>query len=86
MVDTGNLTSSEKAELLETLESNVKSINEEIALASSEGKHKKVEKLEEKRHGIMKRKEAVASITPVERRLQHGISATLGFIMIILPL
>ena len=79
MVDAGALTVSEKAELLETLEGNLKSVSDEISVASSEGKPKKVEKLEEKRQGVVKRKDVVSKITPIERRLKHGAANNQAF-------
>jgi molybdopterin converting factor small subunit len=71
-VDEGRLSASEKEELLKQLDSNLAATVEEITKANAEGKPKKVEKLEEKRQGIVTRKEAVSKIQPIQHRLKHG--------------
>ena len=71
-VDEGRLSASEKEELLKQLDSNLAATVEEVTKANAEGKPKKVEKLEEKRQGIITRKEAVSKIQPIQHRLKHG--------------
>jgi hypothetical protein len=72
MVDEGKLTAPEKEELLASLDANLKTVSEEIASASAEGKPKKVEKLEEKKQGIASRKATVQKIEPIQHRLKHS--------------
>ncbi len=72
MVDEGQLTASEKEELLLSLDANVKTIVEEQATATQEGKPKKVELLETKKQGILTRKGVVQKIEPIRHRLKHG--------------
>lgn len=72
MVDTSKLTTSEKEELLLSLESNLKSLNDEITEAQKEKKDKKVEKLIIKKDSIITRKEFVSKITTIQHRLKFG--------------
>ena len=72
MVDEGKLTASEKEELLLSLDANIKTINEEQAIATKEEKPKKVELLETKKQGILTRKGVVQKIEPIQHRLKHG--------------
>ena len=48
MIDNGQLNAAEKADLLQQIDNNVKSLNNEINEATTEGKPKKVEKLKSK--------------------------------------
>ena len=72
MVDEGKLTRGEKADLLQSIESNLVSTEKEIAEATAEGKPKKVEKLAVKKDAIAARKIAVSAITPIQHRLSQG--------------
>ena len=72
MVDGGFLTESEKEELIASLTTNLGSVDEEIASAQSEGKPKKVEKLEEKKRSIQERKLKITGIAPIQHRLKHA--------------
>jgi len=72
MVDEGKLTRGEKADLLQSIESNLVSTEKEIAEATAEGKPKKVEKLAVKKDAIAARKVAVSAITPIQHRLSQG--------------
>ena len=72
MVDEGQLTSSEKTELLASLDANIKTVEEEKAIATTEGKPKKVETLELKKQGMLTRKGIVSKIEPIQPRLKHG--------------
>jgi hypothetical protein len=72
MVDEGKLTATEKEELIASLETNLKSVQDEIAAANAEGKPKKVEKLEEKKQGILSRKAVVQKIDPIQHRSKHS--------------
>lgn len=72
MVDEGKLTQTEKAQLLENLKANIDTITEELALAQTEQKQKKVEKLTEKKISIEQRKLFVESITPISFPLKYA--------------
>ena len=72
MVDEGKLTASEKTELLASLDANIKTVEDEKAVATTEGKPKKVETLELKKQGMLTRKGVVSKIEPIQHRLKHG--------------
>lgn len=72
MVDGGKLTKSEKADLIQSIDSNLAATEKEIAEATAESKPKKVEKLAAKKDAIAARKAAVALITPVQHRLAQS--------------
>lgn len=72
MIDTSKLTTSEKNELLLLLDTNLKSVNDEIEEAQKEKKDKKVEKLIIKKESIVTRKEFVSKITTIQHRLKFG--------------
>mmetsp|Transcript_28344 Transcript_28344/g.39030 ORF Transcript_28344/g.39030 Transcript_28344/m.39030 type:complete len:459 (+) Transcript_28344:10-1386(+) len=73
MVDKGQLTKEEKAELLTSLDANLAAVSAEIAEAEAEKKPKKVEKLQQKKQSILARKEVVSKVTePIRHRLKHG--------------
>jgi len=69
MIDQGQLTEKEKAELLKHMEGNLTSTQEEIDAAKTENKPKKVEKLEAKLATITTRKAHVQAIKPISLRL-----------------
>jgi hypothetical protein len=72
MVDGGKLTKGEKADLIQSIDSNLAATEKEIAEATAESKPKKVEKLAAKKEAIAARKAAVALITPVQHRLAQS--------------
>ena len=72
MVDNGNLTKDEKAQLVETLSGNVKSLEAEIAQCAGEGKDKRVEVLTAKRNTVQQRLQAVEAAPPIIHHLKHG--------------
>jgi polyhydroxyalkanoate synthesis regulator phasin len=72
MVDKGRLTQVEKAQLLESLKTNIDTIDAEIEVAKTEQKLKKVEKLEERKLNMQSRKAAVDAISPVSFPLKFA--------------
>lgn len=72
MVDGGKLTRAEKADLIQSIDSNLAATEKEIAEATAESKPKKVEKLATKKDAIAARKTAVAAITPIQHRLSQS--------------
>jgi hypothetical protein len=72
MVDSGKLTQLEKIQLLDSLKSNLETIQEEIATAITEEKPKKVEKLEERKANIEQRKLTVESMSPISHPLRYA--------------
>lgn len=71
MVDKGQLTESEKNELLKSMEVNEETVRVEIEAAKNEGKTKLLEKLNTKREAIEARRSMVASHTPIIHRLSN---------------
>lgn len=72
MVDQGQITAREKADLLHHIEANLQSIQQEIETAKAENKPKKVEKLEAKREASSHRKQFVEKLSPLPPRLPRG--------------
>ena len=72
MIDNGQLNAAEKADLLQQIDNNVKSLNNEINEATTEGKPKKVEKLKSKLEPILIRKAVVEKIVPIKEQLSQG--------------
>jgi len=72
MVEKGQLTQKEKAEVLSNITNNLKAAKEEIEVAKKENKTKLVEKLTAKEQNLLARKKAIEEITPIIRRLVHG--------------
>ena len=72
MVDEGQLTSTEKDELLKSIDASIAAVVEEQTVANTENKPKKVEKLEEKKQALLTRKLTVQKIEPIRHRLKHG--------------
>lgn len=72
MVDNGQLSISEKEDLIASLNANVTSLNEEIETTKAENKPKKVEKLEEKKKAIQARLTTINNITPIIHQLKHA--------------
>lgn len=71
MVDSGRLTNVEKSQLLETINGNLVTLEEELTQARNEGKEKKIEKIEEKKQNVLNRKRAVESISPIIHHLKY---------------
>lgn len=72
MVDRGQLTAREKAELLKQIDTNVATTQTEVNEAKSENKPKKVEKLEAKLASLQQRKTLVQAITPIPAELANS--------------
>lgn len=65
MIDQGQLTGREKADLLKQVDSNIATTQTEITEARTENKPKKVEKLEAKLAALQQRKSTVQTINPI---------------------
>lgn len=72
-VDTGNITTKEKTEVLNNIDTNIASLSTEIEKATAEAKPKKVATLEEKRRALTERRRAVDAVNALPlHRLRHG--------------
>jgi hypothetical protein len=72
-IDSGDITSKEKTEILSNIDSNIASLTAEIEKATAEAKPKKVAALEEKRRALTERRRAVDAVAALPlRRLKHG--------------
>ena len=72
MVNSGNISSSEKEELISSLKQNLHTLNEEQEKAKLEGNTKLMEKIEEKKNAISGRIATIEKISPITHRLRHG--------------
>jgi hypothetical protein len=71
-VESGKLTQAEKGQLLESLKTNLDSMDEEVSQATKEQKLKKVEKLLERKANIEQRKASVESLSPIVHPLRYA--------------
>jgi hypothetical protein len=85
MVDEGQLTMGEKAQLLNQMDAKIKSIESEIDVSTKEGKAKKVEKLAAQLTNVTSRRDFVKTVEPIIHPLKHE-EKILQLKMMIIPL
>ena len=72
MVDSGRLTNVEKSHLVESMNINLATLEEELNQAKTEGKEKKIEKIVEKKQNILSRKQTIEHISPIIHQLKYA--------------
>jgi hypothetical protein len=71
VLDKGQISNTEKLEAIKNVDMNIKSLKDELEVATKENKLQKVEKLNEKLNALSLRKQNLEKIAPIERNLVH---------------